>query len=168
LRGREGTEHQCSDDEREHAAGLLLGEPVARATDDVRELAVHQPSHLREQCRIAHRLGKDADPAFRGDEVGPLVEPQRGVGIGRERIAFVVAFDARPKTPHEIFEQAAQQLGLVLEMMVDQARRDAGFGRHRRHRRAGVSVLGHHTRECGDELASALLAIARSTHRLVV
>ena len=95
-------------------------------------------------------------------------EGRPDVGIERIGIALMTT-DTLAKTRHEVIEERRQELGLVVEMMMHEARRDARLGGDGGNRSAGVAMIGENTSEGAEKLLAPRRPIAWSSHnRLVV
>ena len=75
--------------------------------------------------------------------------------------------DSLPELRDQVVDQTAQELGLVVEVVVHESGRNAGFQRDRGDGRASIAMVGQHARECGQDFGALLLAITGSAHTLV-
>lgn len=140
-----------------------------RTLADGADLRVDETPHVREERRVADGLGEHADPALRGDQVRSLVEFERSVDVSEEPVAVgFVTTNTQSKPGNELVEKTAQELRLVFEMMMDETGGHSGSSGHGCDRRAGIAVIREHPGERGKQLSTALLAIAGTSHKLVV
>jgi predicted metal-dependent HD superfamily phosphohydrolase len=102
----------------------------------VGDLRVEDPLHLREENGIAERLGEDADPRARRDDVASFAEREGRSHVDIERIPLPQRRLALPERADELLEGGLVKILLAVEVVMDESRRDARFGRDRGDRRA--------------------------------
>src|SRR5438270_7930206 len=90
-----------------------------------------------------------------------LLEIARKIaGRERARVRIALALADRP----ELVEQRAEDLLLVLEVMVDVARRHAGLVGNLAHRRRAISLMGEEVERRVENLALAMFGAALAQH----
>lgn len=168
LSGRERTEDERSDDEGEHAAGVLVGELAVRTLSNRRDLRVDEAAHLREEGWISNRLREHPHPALGSNEVGAVVELQRAVDVCKELVLVdLVASNAFSKSRDQVLDEAAHELRLALEVVMDEAGRHSSLRSDRRNSGTRIAVVGESSCKGREQLSAPFFAIAGSSHRLV-
>lgn len=168
LSRREGPDDEGTDDEGKHAPRFLRREAPVRSFLDGGDLGIDEPTHLREQRRIAHGFGEHADPTAGRHQICVLIELERAFCIGEQPVALVlVTADALSKPEDQVLEQCAEQFGLVLEVVMNETRGHPRLGRDGRNRRAGIAVVRQDGRESREYFSPSFFTVAGSSHRLV-
>ena len=76
-----------------------------------------------------------------------------------------VLSEARLVVRGELGDRREENLELVLEVVVDEPRRNVRFLRDVRHRRSVIAALGHHMQQRPRDLRLSFVGVCRATHR---
>jgi hypothetical protein len=124
--GREGTEHERPEDERQQRARSRGAEAMFAPAIDAIDLRVEHRSGPLEQARVGERVREHTDPRPRCDSIRRTTERERGIDVTAERVVIV---DHR-RPPAEYVDEAVEQRDVELrpaaEVVVDQARSEPG------------------------------------------
>jgi hypothetical protein len=112
-----------------------------------------------EERRISYRLGEDANPTARSDDVRRIVKCKRATDVRVQlRRSALEGARSSTKPPHQVAQQARHELVLVGEVVVDEAWRHSGLLGNGGDRCAGETLASKDPGECGNELGSTCFA----------